>query len=119
MQAVVDPQADVIWDSVHTVLTQDGTQEIRPTTAEQWEEIRNAAVALSESGNLLMMAPRAYDDGDWMTVSKALVDVSAEALNAAQAKSVEGLWNVGERIDGVCEACHQEYAYENAPKRKR
>ena len=119
MQSVVDPQADVIWESVHTVITKEGTKEIRPRTEQEWETVRNAAVVLTESGNLLMMVPRAYDAGDWMTMSQRLVDVGSAALKAAQGKNVDGIWDVGENIDNVCEACHQEYAYENAPKRKR
>lgn len=63
VQAVVDPSADVIWDAVKTIDTKDGTQEIRPKTDADWALVRNAAVTV-ESGNLLMMIPRAKDGGD-------------------------------------------------------
>ena len=36
MQAVVDPNADAIWDSVKSIDTKDGSQEIRPKTDEEW-----------------------------------------------------------------------------------
>ena len=42
-----------------TIDTKDGTEEIRPRTDEEWTAVRNAAVTLAESGNLLMMVPRA------------------------------------------------------------
>ena len=119
MQSIVDPQADIVWEPVGTIVTADGIEERQPHTDEDWEAVRNAAVALTESGNLLMMVPRAYDGGDWMKMSQALVDVGSDALKAAQGKNVDRLWAVGEQIDEACEACHREYAYENAPRRKR
>ena len=61
MQAVVDPQADVIWEAVQTIVTEQGTQEIRPQTEEEWVSVRNSAVTLAEAGNLLMMSPRAKE----------------------------------------------------------
>ena len=45
--------------------------------------------------------------------------IASATGSAAQTKNVDGLWNVGERIDLVCENCHREYAYEDAPRRKR
>ncbi|HEX7136434.1 MAG TPA: hypothetical protein VF219_01235, partial [Vicinamibacterales bacterium] len=70
MQATIDPTADEIWDAVKTVVTRDRTEEIRPQTNEEWTAIRNHAVTLAESGNLLMMVPRAKDGGEWMQRSQ-------------------------------------------------
>ena len=36
MEAVVDPSADVVWDSVATTFTKDGMEERRPTTDADW-----------------------------------------------------------------------------------
>jgi hypothetical protein len=119
MDAVVDPQADVIWSSVATIVTTAGTEERRPHTPEEWAVVRNSGVLLAESGNLMMMVPRAYDGGDWMKLSQELVEAGAQAMRAADAKSVEGLFDAGEKIDDVCERCHRLYAYEDAPRRKR
>src|SRR5436853_4833229 len=74
MQSVVDPNADVIWESVKTIITAQGTEEIRPRTDSEWTAVRNSAVTLAESGNLLMMSPRAKDAGAWMTLSQELID---------------------------------------------
>ena len=54
-----------------------------------------------------------------MKLSQELVDMGALAVRAASAKSVEGLFDAGEKIDDVCERCHRLYAYEDAPRRKR
>jgi hypothetical protein len=109
MQSVIDPTADEIWDSVRTIITKDGTEEIRPRTAAQWEAVRNHAVALAESGNLLMMVPRAKDGGEWMQRSRALVDTSERAIRAAQARNADELFTAGGDIYESCSNCHQKY----------
>src|SRR5262245_29064576 len=56
MQSIVDPSADVVWNSVNIIqTTEKGTVENRPKTDEDWAKIRHSAVALSEAANLLMM----------------------------------------------------------------
>ena len=119
MEVVVDPAADVIWDSVGTIITAAGENDRRPRTPEQWAMVRNAAVTLAESGNLLMMAPRAYDSDEWMQMSQALVDVGNEALKRADVKNAEGVFERGGEIYDACETRHKLYSYEDAPKRKR
>jgi hypothetical protein len=109
MQGIVDPSADVVWESVATIFTKDHVEERRPRTTEEWAHVRSNAMILTESGNLLMMAPRAKDGGDWMKMAQALVDVASVALRAADAKDAEGLLKVGGEIDETCENCHKKY----------
>jgi hypothetical protein len=109
MQAVVDPNADIIWDAVKTIDTKAGTEEIRPRNEEQWAAVRNAAVAVAESGNLLMMVPRARDGGEWMTLSRRMIDAGEEAIKAADAKNADRLFTVGGDIYDTCSACHEKY----------
>jgi hypothetical protein len=91
MQSVIDPSADFVWDSVKTIITKDKTEEIRPHTNEEWLAVRNAAVALTESGNLLMMAPRAKDAGDWMKLSQELINTGEAAIRAADGEQPVGI----------------------------
>lgn len=109
MQAVVDPSADEIWESVRTIITRDGTEEIRPHSNEEWTAIRNHAVALAESGNLLMMVPRAKDGGEWMKRSQELIDTSERAIRAADAKNADELFTIGGDIYEACSNCHRQY----------
>src|SRR4051812_36413832 len=74
MQSVVDPNADIVWDAVKTIDTPKGVEEIRPRTDEQWALVRNAAVTVAESGNLLMMVPRAKNGGEWMKLAQGMID---------------------------------------------
>lgn len=110
MEWVVDPAADVIWDSVKTVMTLEGTKEIRPRTDEEWAAVRNGAATLAESGNLLMIEGRARDRKEWMAAARRLIDMSGRALKAAEAKNVDALFAAGEDIYHACAACHRQYA---------
>jgi hypothetical protein len=109
MQAVVDPMADVLWDSVKTIVTAKGTEDFRPRTEEEWTAVRNAAVALTESGNLLMLVPRAKDGGEWMKRSQELINTGEAAIRAIDAKNAERLFTVGGDIYEACSNCHRQY----------
>jgi cytochrome c556 len=109
MQAVLDPMADVIWESAGAVITADGVQEIAPKNQEEWTHLRNSAVALAESGNLLMMSPRAKDDQEWIRLCQALIDTSVSAIKAAEARNVDDVFDAGGAIYAVCSNCHSKY----------
>ena len=109
MQAVVDPTADIIWEAVKTIDSPAGTEEIRPRNDEQWAAVRNAAVALAESGNLLMLVPRAKDGGEWMKRAQEMIDTGEQAIRAAEAKNAERLFTVGGDIYDSCSNCHRQY----------
>lgn len=111
MQAVIDPAADLIWDSSGAVITADGVEELGPKNPDEWTHLRNSAVALAESGNLLMMSPRApTNDEEWMRLSRALVDTAVDAIKAAEARNVDDVFTVGGEIYAVCTNCHSKYS---------
>jgi hypothetical protein len=109
MQSMVDPNADLVWDAVKTIDTPQGTEEIRPRTDLQWAAVRNAAVSVAESGNLLMMVPRAKNSGEWMKLAQDMIDTGQEAIKAADAKNADRLFTVGGDIYDACSACHAKY----------
>src|SRR6185369_5036010 len=110
MEWVVDPAADVIWDSVKTVITEKGTQEIAPKTDADWDKVRDGAATLMEASNALMIEGRARDKKEWMMAARRLGDAANQALKAAQAKNTETLFNEGGNIYKACAACHSKYA---------
>jgi hypothetical protein len=109
MAAVIEPAADIIWDSVGTIITAEGEENIRPQSDEEWMLVRNAAVTVSESGNLLMMVPRAADGDEWMRLAQAMVDTGAAAIKAADAKNPDQMFDAGAEIYSVCTNCHSKY----------
>ncbi len=98
-QAMIGPASDAVFNA--------GSQP--PKDDKAWGELLNQALILAESGNLLMLGSRAKDQGDWMKMSRALVDAGALAANAAQEKNAAALGDAGDRIESACESCHQPY----------
>ena len=109
MRGIVAPAASVVFNSVGTTITASGTEERMPRTTEEWNAVGDSVAALAESGNLLMLDGRAIDKGDWMTMSRALMDGARVALKAIEAKNVEALFGSGETINASCDSCHQRY----------
>jgi hypothetical protein len=112
MQAILDPAADELWESVGWIITAEGTEEVYPRTDEEWIKVRNAAVAVIESGNLLMMAPRAKDNADWIRISQGLIETGQSAMSAIEAKDRDKVFTVGGDVYDVCTACHAKYSPE-------
>lgn len=108
MAWILDPAADVIWDSAGTIITAQGQQELTPTTEEEWTEVLHAAASLTEAGNLLMMPGRAAGD-DWVEYSNGLIEAGKLAIQAAQDQDGDALFDAGGRIYQVCRACHNQY----------
>lgn len=112
MQSVIDPNADIVWNAVKTIVTIAGVDEVRPKSDAEWVTIRNAAVTIAESGNLLMLAPRARDRSEWMKGAQALIETGTAAMRAAEAKNADQLFTVGGDMYSACLNCHQKYMAE-------
>jgi hypothetical protein len=115
MDAVITPAALTYWGAVSIIVDADGVTENVPDTEEEWEAVWAAGITLAESGNLLMMAPRAVDQEQWMLIAADLIDIGVEAAAAAEAKDAEAVLEIGERIYLVCLACHDRYIDDDAP----
>jgi hypothetical protein len=115
MLTLVDPAADVVWESVQTIITADGVEEIQPETDEEWDLVRNAAITVAESGNLLMMGRRLRDEGNWVAWSRDMIDAGALAMRAAEARDPQALFDAGGEIYRACSGCHAEYVQESTP----
>ena len=136
MASIIDPSADVLWGAAGTVIDKQGTQDLSPKTPEQWLEVRHAAVRIIEGANLLMMpgreaapagtksdAPGVELEPPEITAlikkkrksfdafAKAFQALGLEALQATEAQNVPLLDDIGARMEGVCESCHQTFWY--------
>lgn len=110
MNWIIEPNADVLWDSVGTIITEKGREELLPQTEEEWEAVRGAAAVIAESGNLLMMDGRAFDRDEWMKASRGMIDAANTAIAAAEAKDVPALFDAGGAVYESCTGCHSKYA---------
>ncbi len=109
MASVMEPAADHLWASVGWIITPEGEEHIRPQTDEEWTLVRNSAVTVAESGNLLMMDRRKMDDEDWVAWSRDLIDAGDAAMQAADARDVQGVFDTGEQVYFACAGCHAQY----------
>jgi cytochrome c556 len=50
------------------------------------------------------------DQGDWLKMAQAMAESGQKALEAAEARSVDGILAVGEEINRTCDACHERYS---------
>ncbi len=116
MDFVVDPNADLIWGSVGTIIDERGRQELAPKSDDEWNALRNAAVVVAESGNLLMMDGRAPNQEDWMHKARGMIEAAKTVRTAVEARDVEALFNTGGVLYQSCVACHAPYA--NGPQDK-
>src|SRR5271165_3874773 len=62
-----------------------------PTTEVEWNLLKNQALMLAESGNLLLMPSRLRDTKNWVVDSKMMVEAGAAAYKAAMAKDIDGV----------------------------
>jgi cytochrome c556 len=80
-----------------------------PVSERDWAAVRRSALALAESGNLLMMRGRVRDQADWLTDARRMSDVGSAAYTAAQAKDLGALAALTGQLDASCTACHLRY----------
>ena len=113
MHDIVYPNAEIVWESVGTIISYEGTEEIFPRNDQEWEAVERSALTLTEAGNLLMIEGRAKDTGDWMERARALVDAASVALEAARNKDAAAVFDSGEGIYFACEGCHQQYRHDD------
>ncbi len=140
MDAVIDPAADALWDSVSITQTAKGTVFHQPHTDEEWREARRHAIALIEGTNLLIMNGRrlvapgstVLDQGTsgvlsaeegakvfeakhatFVELARALRDAGEQMLASIDKKDSTGMMNAGAAMDGICESCHLTFWYPN------
>ncbi len=115
MHDVVYPHAQEVWKSVGTIVTEEGTEEIRPRTDLEWEVVHSGARTLMEAGNLLMMEGRAKDNEKWIEYCQELIEAAAAVLESSEAYDADAVFDRGELIYNACQSCHWEYRYEDDP----
>ncbi|HLH38017.1 MAG TPA: hypothetical protein VKX39_02625 [Bryobacteraceae bacterium] len=80
-----------------------------PKTEVEWNAIRNQALTLAESGNLLMLPGRAPDQGNWIKDTKMMMAAARAAYKAALAKDMAGILAQSDALTESCVACHRQY----------
>ena len=82
-----------------------------------WQAVENAALALAESANLLLVpgrvcangAPVPLADPAWTTFVQEVRDAGMKAYAAAQANDQDKLVELSESISAACSHCHRKW----------
>jgi len=108
MQAMIVPFSDAVFDAAFEP----------PKTDAQWTAVRATALALAESGNLLMIGRRARDEGEWMRMARDEVDAAEAVIKAIDAKNATALAAAGDVLYETCDTCHARYMHAQEPALK-
>lgn len=139
MKGIVEPSSNVIFQSAGYTVNASGFTDLRPRNDDDWTRVRNGALTLAESANLLKMMPRAVarpedtapstsdeapeltpaeiqariarDFSLWNKHADALQKEALAALKAVDTRNADALLDIGDAIDKACENCHLEYWY--------
>jgi hypothetical protein len=108
MLSMMEKQADIVWESVSDTIIGNDIVEKRPRTDEEWLAVRNAAITLTETGNLLMIKPRSQDEG-WDKAAAALIAQGERMIAAVDRKDSKAVFDVGSDLYDSCVNCHMHY----------
>jgi len=124
MSWMIDPSSKVVFGAVATIVTEKGEENIQPRTDEEWNTVRNNAVTVLESGNLLMMEGRGRnsqitDIADWNAKARAMSAAARTAIEATDVKDPEALFAASGDIYQACTDCHAKYIFTATPDGKQ
>ena len=80
-----------------------------PKDAAEWSHVRNQALALAESANLLLIGDRVPDRDAWVRFSIAQRDAAVVAIKAAESRDGDALSNASDALYETCDNCHKQY----------
>jgi len=113
MRSVALPNSAVIF----------GLQEKPPKTDAEWQTVVNAAVAIEETENLIMIPGRIRSNGqpvpvhnaDYAKFAAALAPAGRDCLKAALMKSKDAISYCTDSLSQACDNCHK--VYRDAPQK--
>ena len=132
MRGVFYPAANVVFfaqaenpGDVKPVPGDDPSMATDPlrSTFGGWVAIENAALALAESANLLLVPGRICSNGEpaplkdpaWATFVQAVRDAGMKAYKAAQAKDQDKMIDISETLSAACAGCHRKWRDRRTP----
>jgi hypothetical protein len=132
MRGVLYPAANVVFfaqaenpGDVKPVPGQDPSMATDPLTSTfgGWLAIENAALALAESANLLLLPGRICSNGAlapikdpaWATFVQQVRDAGMKAYQAAQTKDQDKMIAISEPLSAACAGCHRKWRDRKTP----
>jgi hypothetical protein len=135
MRGVLYPAANVVFFAqaddpadVKFVPGHDPGMSTDPLTSTfgGWQAVENAALALAESTNLLLIpgrscsngAPVPVKDPAWAMFVQQVRDASMKSYKAAQAKDQDKIIELSETLSASCAGCHRKWRDRRTPENR-
>ena len=132
MRGVLYPAANVVFYAqsdnpadVKSAPGQDPSMAPNPlaSTFGGWQAVENAALALAESANLLLIPgrtcanglPAPINDPDWAKFVQQLRDAGMKAYQAAQSKDQDKMVDAADTLSAACAGCHRKWREKPRP----
>ena len=126
MRGVLYPASNVVFSAqvdnpadVKPIPGQDPSMATDPlaSTFGGWQAVENAALALMESTNLLLIPGRKCANGlpvpmnnpDWPKFVQELRDAGMKAYKAAQSKNQDRMVEAADTLSAACAGCHRKW----------
>jgi cytochrome c556 len=119
MRAILFPNSNIIFDAQNEdpAAKKEGAEAKYGGVYGGWMAVENAALALSESANLLMIPGRLCGNGkpapinrpDWPKFVAGLREAGQMAYKAAQSKNQDNIVDASGVVTEACSACHDVY----------
>jgi hypothetical protein len=82
-----------------------------------WQAVENAAIALGESANLIVLPGRTCENGKPVPLDdevyrkgvEGLRQIAGETLKTAQARNMDAMLDIADRLTQACAYCHDVY----------
>lgn len=125
MRGIPFPASNIIFDAQSTDpgAKPEGTDNAVGATQQYasvyggWQAVENAALALSETANLIAIPGRMCENGqpvpvdaeDFKMWTANLAEAGQAALKAAQARDLDQMVDVAGTVSDACAMCHDKY----------
>lgn len=132
MRGVLYPAANVVFSAqadnpaeVKFAPGHDPSMSTDPLTSTfgGWQAVENAALALAESTNLVLIPERKCSNGvpvptkdpSWAMFVQQVRDASMKSYKAAQAKDQDKIIELSEELSASCAGCHRKWRDRRTP----
>src|SRR5262245_19811628 len=95
MNAIVMPNATVIYKAVGATMTGTKVEEFAPKNDKEWAAVGDSAAAIIESGNMLLVGDRLVDKREWLSYTQRFIAAGKAALAAADQRKPDGVLAAG------------------------
>jgi hypothetical protein len=117
MRGILFPNSNIIFDAQNNDPATKKEEGQFSAVYGGWQSVENAALALAESANLLMIPGRLCSNGkpvplnraDWPKFVQGLRTASQAAYKAAQSKNMDNIVDASGTLTEACSACHDVY----------